>query len=278
MVSRGTDGSFVGNRGEFYSGPWGHRRKRVRPRALLTVAVALFLATFLASCGGGFFIPPSLSTTYINPASATLATTKTVQFAVHGMYSDGSQQEVNGDSVSWSSSDPTVATVSPSGLVTGVAAGTVTVTATTTATVVGTGCQVVVSIVNGSPVLSKVCSGNSTETLTATVNVNVTANDVNRTVINTTQGSTLSQNTAAISAAPTTLQFYAYGNGDASNDLTESATWTSSNPTVATISNGLPSGNGLVTSVAAGTTNITATTTNSAGQVVSSQTIVLTVQ
>jgi hypothetical protein len=136
----------------------------------------------------------------------------------------------------------------------------------------------VVTINNGSPILAKICTGNSTETLTATVNVSVTASDVNRTVINTTQGSTLSQNTATIPAAPAALQFYAYANGDASNDLTESVTWASSNPAVATISNGLSSGNGLVAIVAAGTTNITATTTNSAGQAVHSQTIALTVQ
>ena len=246
---------------------------------MLTVAVALFLSAFLISCGGGFFIPNSLSTTYINPASATLAKSNTAQLTVFGIYSDGSQQKVNENSVTWSSSDPTIATVSsPGGLVTGVSTGSATITATTTATIPGTGCQVVATVSNGTPVLTKTCYGASTETLTASVNVNVTGSEINRAVINTTQGSTLSQNTATISATPATLQFYAYGNGDASDDLTESVTWTSSNPSVATISNGLSSGNGLVTRVAAGTTNITAETTNSSGQVVNSQTIVLTVQ
>ena len=279
MGSSGTENSFVGNRVESSVGAGAHRRKRVRQRTVLTVAVALFLSVFLAACGGSFFIHPSLSSTFINPASATIATSNTVQLTVHGMYSDGSQQKVNGDSVSWSSSDPTIATVtSPGGLVTGASAGTATITATTTATVPGTGCQVVVTVSNGSPLLSKTCYGSSTETLTSTINVNVTAGDVSRAVINTAQGSTLSQSTATIPAAPAALQFYAYANGDASNDVTQSVTWTSSNPSVATISNGLSSGNGLATSVAAGTTNITATTTNSAGQVVHSQTIVLNVQ
>jgi uncharacterized protein YjdB len=246
---------------------------------VLTVAVALFLSVILTSCGGGFFIAPTLSTTYINPASATIASSKTVQLAVHGMYSDGSQQVVDGNSVTWSSSDPEVASVTSSGgLVTGASAGTATITSTTTATIQGSGCQVVVSLSSGSPLLSKTCAGNSTETLTATVNVNVTATDVNRSTITTTQGSTLSQSTATLTAAPAALQFFAYGNGDASNDLTQSVTWSSSNPSVAAISSGLSSGSGLATGVTAGTTNITATTTNSAGQVVNSQTVVLTVQ
>jgi hypothetical protein len=47
---------------------------------------------------------------------------------------------------------------------------------------------------------------------------------------------------------------------------------------VATISSGGTSGNGLVSAITAGTTNITATITNTTtGQLVSSQTIVLTV-
>lgn len=215
---------------------------------------------------------------WVNPATATITPTNTVQLAAVGLYSDGNQQNIAENSVTWSSSDPTVATVSsPGGLVTGAGAGTATITATATVTVQGTGCQVQVSITSGSPLLSKVCYGNTTETLTATINVNVTASNVSRAVISTTQASTVSQATATISG-PATLQFYAYGNGDASNDLTQTVTWSSSNPSVATVSSGLPSGNGVATSVAAGTTNITARTTNSTGQVVNSQTIVLTVQ
>ena len=279
MGSVGTEDSFVGKGGELSSAAGGHRRSRIYARPLLTVVVALFLSVLLTSCGGGFFLHPTLSTTYINPAAATVAKSNTVQLAVVGMYSDGSQQTVNDNSVTWSSSDPTVATVSPQGgLVTGASPGTATITATTTATLPGTGCQITVSVTNGSPVLAKTCYGASTETLTSTVNVNVTATDINRAVINTTPGSTLAQNTATIPAAAASLQFYAYGNGDASNDLTQSVTWSSSNPSVATVSNGLSDGNGLVTGVAAGSTNITATTTNSAGHVVSSQTVVLTVQ
>jgi hypothetical protein len=99
--------------------------------------------------------------------------------------------------------------------------------------------------------------------------------------ITTTQGSTNPQSTATISGVPATLQFYAYANGSSlpANDLTQAVTWTSSNTMVATISTGLSSGNGLATSVAAGTTNITATITNTSNNTqITSNTIALTVQ
>ena len=278
MGSAGTEDSYAGKRARFFAVGTEHRGEQVCRRPILIAGIALLLSLFLASCGGGFFIHPTLSTTFINPASATLAKSNTVQLAVRGMYSDGSQQDVNPDSVTWSTSDPAIATVSSQGgLVTAVSAGTATITATTTATIPGTGCKVTVTVTNGSPVLAKTCYGDTIQTLTSTVNVNVTASDVNRAVINTTQGSTLSQSTAAIPAAAT-LQFYAYANGDASNDVTQSVNWTSSNPAVAVISSGLSTGNGQATGLAAGSTNITAQVTNGAGHVVSSQTIVLTVQ
>jgi hypothetical protein len=108
--------------------------------------------------------------------------------------------------------------------------------------------------------------------------VTVTIANITSLVINTTQGSTTNQTTATITGTNGTLQFYAYANGSANNDVTQAVTWTSSNTSVATISSGNSSGNGVASAVSAGTTNITATTTNSAtGQMVSSQTIVLTV-
>ena len=99
MGSAGTEDSFVGNRGGLSSNARGHRRTGVCLRPTLIVAVALFLATAITSCGGGFFIHPSLSNTFINPASATLAKSKTTQLSVVGMFSDGSQQQVDDDSV-----------------------------------------------------------------------------------------------------------------------------------------------------------------------------------
>jgi len=243
MGSAGTGSSLVDNRGEFSFA----RAKRVRRRLALTF-VALFTSAFLSSCSG-FFIKPTISSIYITPSAATVGVGQMVSLAAYATYSDGTQNQLSGDSVGWTSSATSTATVSsPGGSVTGVSIGSATITA-------------------------------SAQGVSGTATVTVTLSNITSLVITTTQGSTASQTTATISGAPATLQFYAYANGSASNDVTQAVTWTSSNTGVATISTGLSSGNGLASSVAAGTCNITATTTNSTtGQVVNSQTIALTVQ
>lgn len=227
------------------------RRASRRRWVLPATGIAVLLCLTWAGCSG-FFISPTLSSIYITPASATVAVNNTVQLTATGTYSDGSQNAITGSAVGWSSSDDTVATVSsPGGLVTAVATGTATITA-------------------------------SAQGITGTGTITVTPSNVNSLQITTTEGSTASQSTATIAGAPNqTLQFYAYANMSSSLNLTNAVTWTSSNTSVATIGSGISggSGNGLATSVAAGTTNITATITNTtSGIQVTSNTIVLTVQ
>ena len=224
----------------------GHRTMRVR-RLTLTGAVCLFLVPSLISCSG-FFIKPSISSIFITPSAATVGVGQMVSLAADATYSDGTQNQISGNSVGWTSSDTTIATVtSPGGAVTGVGIGTATITA-------------------------------SSQGINGTATVNVTVSNITSLVITTTQGSTQNQTVATLAGVPGTLPFFAYANGSSSNDVTNAVTWTSSNTQVATISSGLSTGNGVATSVAAGTTNITATTTNTTnGQRVSSQTIVLTV-
>jgi len=218
-------------------------------RLVLATGIAILLCLTWAGCSG-FFINPSISSIYISPPSSTISVNNTVQLNATAIYSDGSQNPISGSSVGWSSSDDTIATVtSPGGLVTGMATGTATITV-------------------------------SSQGVTATGTVTVTPTNVTTISITTTQGNPSPQSTATIAGAPATLQFYAYANLSSSQDLTNAVTWTSSNTNVATISTGLGSGgNGLATSVAAGTTNVTATITNtSSGLLVTSNTIVLTVQ
>jgi len=217
-------------------------------RTLLRVGLSLLLCMTWSGCGG-FFVNPSISSIFITPASATIATGNSVQLTATARYSDNSSGTISGSSVGWSSSSTSVATVtSPGGLVTGVSIGTATITVTA-------------------------------QGVTSTATVTVTPTNVTSIVITTTAGSTNPQSTATISGAPATLQFYAYANGSSIDDVSNAVTWSSSNTNVATISSGLSSGNGLATSVATGTTNITATIVNSTTNTrVTSNTIALTVQ
>jgi trimeric autotransporter adhesin len=214
---------------------------------LLQTGLALLVCAFLGSCHG-FFINPTVSSIYVNPASATVAVGGTVQLTATATYSDGTQSTITSSNLGWSSSDTTIATItSPGGLVRGIATGSATITA---------------SYQGGS----------------GTATVTVSPSNVTSLCITTTQGSaSCSQTTATISGTPGTLQFYAYANGSASNDVTTAVSWSSSNTTVATIGSGSSSA-GLVSATTAGTTSITATITNtSTGAVIRSQTIVLTV-
>jgi hypothetical protein len=101
----------------------------------------LGVAIALASCGD--VVPPPVTSVVVSPASAHLVVGESVQLAalpyIYGDHPAGDHP------VTWTTSDPAIATVSPSGLVVAVAAGAaVTITATSdgepgAATVVVTG-------------------------------------------------------------------------------------------------------------------------------------------
>ena len=223
----------------------GLRRLGPRRRLVLATGIAILLCLMCAGCTG-FFVNPTISSIFITPASTTIAVNGTQQLTATGTYSDGSRQPLSGSTVGWSSSDDTVVTITNGGLVTGVSLGTATITAT-----------------------AQGVSGTGT--------VTVTVQNLTTISITTTQGSTLPQSTATMSGIPSTLQFYAYANGSANQDITNAVTWSSSNTSTATISTGKGSGSGVATSVAVGTTVITATSAGSIGTVTSNP-ITLTVQ
>lgn len=75
------------------------------------------------------YVPPTLTGIAVQPDQAAMTVGGTVQLAVTARYSDGSTSDVTGQA-GYASSDPSVAAVSASGLVTGVAPGAATVTAT----------------------------------------------------------------------------------------------------------------------------------------------------
>jgi uncharacterized protein YjdB len=94
------------------------------------------MCLFLAACsgvqspsgGGGQPGSASLTGIIVSPASASVAAAATVNLHATGTYSDGTSKDIT-TSVTWLSSDSTVASVSNAGVATGVATGVVTVSA-----------------------------------------------------------------------------------------------------------------------------------------------------
>jgi|HubBroStandDraft_6_1064221.scaffolds.fasta_scaffold00069_29 hypothetical protein len=95
--------------------------------ALATLALAI-------SCRG-FFVNPTLSTITVDPPTPSVETQATLQMTASATYSDGSGGTLSGsttctgNTVCWSSSDTTVATITAGGLLTGLTEGTATITA-----------------------------------------------------------------------------------------------------------------------------------------------------
>jgi uncharacterized protein YjdB len=155
---------------------------------------------------------PTLVSIAITPASASIALGTTQQFVATGTYSDGSTQNLT-SSVTWISSATGVATISSVGLATSIATGTSTITAT-----------------------SGAVSGTTTLTVTpALVSISLSPSSSTLTIGNSSQ----------LTATGT------YSDGSTQN-VTTSASWTSSSSSTATVLSG------LVTAVADGSVSITA--------------------
>jgi uncharacterized protein YjdB len=162
---------------------------------------------------------PVLQTITVAPTSASVAAGLTQQFAATGHYSDNSMQTLTA-SVTWSSSNTGVATVSNSAGSQGLAKG------------MAAGGPVIITATQGA------ISGTAQLTVTAAVLVSITVTPANPTV-----------------PAGSTQQFTAtgtYTDGSALN-ITSSVTWASSNAAVATIS-----ASGLASVLFAGSTSISA--------------------
>jgi Bacterial Ig-like domain (group 2) len=194
--------------------------KTFRP-FILVLAVTFVASLGLMSCLHG----GSISSIRVTPANVSMANGTTQQFIATAIFTDGTTLNWT-SAVDWSSSDTGVATITNTpgaignGNVTSIAAGTAIITATD---------------------LTNNLSGTATVTVNSSVLITVTPAD-QRIANGTTQ-----QFTAVETFRDgTTL------------DLTTLVFWSSSNTGVATISNTSGS-NGLATTVAAGTTSITAT-------------------
>jgi hypothetical protein len=179
--------------------------------------------------GGG----AKLASITLQPATIAIAIGGTTQFDAMGLYSNGTNQDLTSSAV-WTSSNPSDATIQSTGranpgLAKGIAGGSVTITATMSG-VTGTATLAVTS---------------STATITS-----ISVNPVKPSI-----------------AAGVTQQFFATAtySDETTQDVTSVATWTSSNPsdaTVQTTGQALP---GLATGVAAGTVTVSAASGGSSG-------------
>jgi len=188
-------------------------------------------ATLTVSGGGGIAPGETVVSLAIIPSSQSVAVpTQTAQFLAIGTTSTGQTVDVT-NAVAWSSSSQQIATVGgTTGLATALGQGTTTITAL-------------------------YVSGGNTLTATATFTV-LGGTTEEYTAVTIIPGS------QSVSASGQTGQFIALatsGTTGLEEDVTNSPqiTWISSIPSVATVTSGLASGNGVATGVSQGTSTIT---------------------
>ncbi|MGA7219403.1 MAG: Ig-like domain-containing protein [Candidatus Sulfotelmatobacter sp.] len=173
---------------------------------------ALAMLALAVSCKG-FFVNPTLSTITINPPTPSISQGASEQMSATGTFQDGSTSTLtggtscSGNTVCWSSSDTTVATVSTGGLLSGVAQGTATITASSGA-ITGT-TQATVDLTNvtnfqvceGSFGATGACSSGSTaltfNTTAGTDDTFIAQGSSNGTTVDLTVSSTWTPNFAA---------------------------------------------------------------------------------
>jgi len=162
---------------------------------------------------------PTLVSIAVTPSSSNLPAGLTQAYVATGSYSDGSHQDLT-SSVAWTSSSPGAATIAAGGLATGVSAGASTITATLGAV-----------------------SATAALTVTAPTVVSIGVTPANSSVPKGTQP----QLTAVATFSDGSTQV-----------ITTQAVWSSSNASVAAISNA-GAYSGLATALGTGMTTVTAT-------------------
>jgi uncharacterized protein YjdB len=161
------------------------------PKRTLLACTTLLILT-LTSC-----VKPTLSSIAVTPKTPYLQAGGTKQMTATGAYSDGSTKTIT-STVDWSSSDTSEATVSSTGLVTGVAPGTVTITA-------------------------------ALNSISGTTSVTVTIANLASIAVTPNNASMLADGTEQFKAIGTLTD-------GTTTDITGEVTWNSSNTSVATLS------------------------------------------
>ncbi len=183
----------------------------------------------MITCAGDM----ALNGIVVSPTDPTLPVGATMRFTATAYYNDQTTGDITTE-VSWSSSDPSVATIDSSGLATAVAVGTTTITATSSMS----------NSYSGDPSTSD----STTLTVTSAALLSISITPANPTL----PPGTVQQFTATGT--------YSDGKG---YDITSQVSWSSLDPSVATVSD-----SGLATAVAAGTATVTATYESISGSTV----------
>src|SRR6185312_9977836 len=100
-----------------------------RPELLVIASFAAFVACSgrsSSSSGGGGGSSATLVSISLSPSAPSIQTGGTQQFTATGAFSDNTTENLT-STATWSSSSPSVATISSAGIATGVAAGTTTI-------------------------------------------------------------------------------------------------------------------------------------------------------
>ena len=171
------------------------------------VPVVLVCLSLLIGCGAGTLgpglpgpPPRTLVSIAITPANADVILGTLQQFTATGTYSDHTSQDLT-DSVAWSSSDSSVASIVAGGMATALALGSVTISAT-----------------SGS------VTGSTTVNIQLAVLTSITVRPANKKI-------------APLTSTP--LQAIGTYSDGSTHNVTAQASWSSSNTAVATISGGL---------------------------------------
>ncbi|MDO9452743.1 MAG: Ig-like domain-containing protein [Stagnimonas sp.] len=186
-------------------------------RAVRLFLLSGFAALALWGCGGGGNTP-TLQTIEISPLNASVPAGTSQQYTAMAIFSDNTKTDVTA-STAWLSSDATTATINSAGLAMALKVGTVTISGS----------------YQGQ-------SASTVLTVSAAVVTSVAVTPVNTTLAKGSTGQ--ARATATFSDRST-------------RDVTAMASWASSSPAVATVSN-TDGSRGLVTAVSVGSTNISA--------------------
>jgi uncharacterized protein YjdB len=204
----------------------------------------LCLGSSLVGCSNS-----GLDSVQVTPTTQALTVGQTAQFTATGTFGNAkslSTQNIT-TSVTWTSSVPSVATISAAGIATAVGAGTTTITANAAS-------------------FSGPVSSSATVTVTGSSGGTAGGSIVSLAIIPASQ---------AVASPTQTSQFIAIGttSSGATVNLSNQVAWTSSSPQIGTIG----ATTGLATGVGKGTTTITALYSNSSGGTVVTGTATFTV-